>query len=435
MPIGNTFSFEPHGLKFNRVVSISFTYRDEDVPVGAAEGDVVVFVSDSPSGTFYAESGAACDIEGVQDQVAGCIETEVLAQFGDEDKNIAGVFVEHFSLRTLYNAISKEIVGCDGISGARPTLGKLDAEGFRLPILQCARPNITEMRPLDDITRIVVHSTAGSRVTGTFSGMVNNCALEPYLAGPPTRGCKGVAHYYISREGVIVQVVEDEKKAAHVLPDLNTTITNTNSIGIELFNNVGEPYDGRQITALVRLVDMLVRLHPTITRPSYPRDIATTSLFSHGEIQANRKDPTGLFRIPNKVVFFDLDKTICVEANVSMGSFCTRVLEDVSKDAVTLFDAVVAGVSAMGGDFKGLVNTQGGDAMGLAQAGAGGDITYKGREAMPVGTSHTDNLPLIVGPGETVVLPTTADYTDVLVSPGRLMVLCTMLGHQGQEDF
>jgi len=82
-------------------------------------------------------------------------------------------------------------------------------------------------------------------------------------------------------------------------------ITKANSIGIELFNNVGEPYHGQQITALIKLVDILIRIHPTIPRPSYPRDTKTTGVVTHGEIQENRKDPTGLFRLPSVVFYAD----------------------------------------------------------------------------------------------------------------------------------
>jgi len=53
--------------------------------------------------------------------------------------------------------------------------------------------------------------------------------------------------------------------------------------------------------------------------------------------------------------------------------FCERTLSGVSGQSATLFDAVVAGVSAMGGDFKGLVNTQGAMRWGWARHGPGGE--------------------------------------------------------------
>ena len=375
--IGNTFSFEPHDLKFNRVVSISFTYRDEDLFLGGDEGRVYVFVSHAAEGVFDDEGGAICSMAD-EDQPHGpdCIEAESILQFQYVKKNMVKVLVNHFSLRTLYQKISKEITGCNGDKSAHPIEDTLEAPGFRVPVLKCIRPKAgpsTNLVPrsLTDIKRIVIHSTGNTNVTRTFP---DEMACAVVVPDPPRKSkCPGFAHYYIDRSGAIVQVTEDDRIADHAIPDresflTDNLVTKANSIGIELFNNVGEPYHGQQITALINLVDVLIRKHPTIPRPSYPRDIKTTGIVTHGEIQENRKDPTGLFRLPNRVFYVDKDIAGCDGLD-----FCDLELSGVSAQSVTLFDAVVAGVSAMGGDFKGLVNTQGAMRWGWARHGPGGE--------------------------------------------------------------
>jgi hypothetical protein len=428
IPFGNTFSFEPHGLTFSKVVDITFTYRDEDLPVGADEGEVVIYRSDGTDDPFTIDGGAVCRFD--EEPGPHCIDTESFAQEGDIDKNQVSVFVNKLSERTLrvfknLQTLQDKIKGCNGSEEAQPILDDDDMvkDGFNLTILDCPRPGVAS-RPAGPITRIVLHSTSNGKPKTAFADEVI-CAIHPDR-------CPSFAHYYVGRDGTIVRIATDNLLAEHTRTSTGTvfpTVSNDNSIGIEVFNNVGEPYDGRQITALVRLVDMLIRLHPVlvdsgtgeeipnsgIARPSFPRDLVTTSLFSHQEVDpARRLDPVGTFRTSSEVWYIPPGEKKVVKS---------RPLEGGKPAAVTLFDAVVAGVSAMGGDFKGLVNTQGGDAMGLAQAGAGGEIVYKGRAAMTVGTNHTDNLPLIVGPGETVVLPTTADYTDVLISSGGVVQL------------
>jgi len=59
IPIGNTFSFEPHDLKFNRVVNVTFTYRDEDIPEGEEEGRLVVYYASSLALCVY-NDGTLC---------------------------------------------------------------------------------------------------------------------------------------------------------------------------------------------------------------------------------------------------------------------------------------------------------------------------------------------------------------------------------------
>ncbi|MBI5746848.1 MAG: N-acetylmuramoyl-L-alanine amidase [Nitrospirae bacterium] len=401
IPIGNTFSFEPHGLSFSKVAAITFTYRDEDLPPDADEGEISVYVEAS-DGLFHSEGGAICHPE----EVPGdhCIDTESTAQSNDYDNNLVDVFVNRLSHRLL--AIAGVISGCNGDPNAQPTPVTLEAEGFDLPMLRCLRPNVGTRPVTAQITKIVLHSTANTNVRRTFANEIARCAID-------RTQCPGFAHYYIDRDGSIIQVTEDANLSLHTRSNNDLDVDNDNSIGIEIFNNVGEPYDGRQITALIQLMDILIRLNPTIERPVFPREnplTSATSVFTHAEIDPDRRvDPAGIFRTSSEVWFFDQTARI----------WTTRPLPGGSPDASTLFDAAVSGVSAMERDFTGLLNTQGGDSLGLADAGRGGDISYMGgglaQTPLLVGTNHTDNNPLIVPPNAILDLAVT-DFTDIIIN-------------------
>jgi hypothetical protein len=394
--IGNAYSFEPDGLTFNKVVTISFTYRDEDVPPGASEDSIEVFIEDV-DGLFTPEGGAQCSLEDnppPEIEWEDCIPTESLPQFGDSDKNTMGVYTKHLSLRTLALTLRPEISGCNGNTRERPTLVALMEGGFSIPVLECFRSNVRNRADMLAVRRIVLHSTNEGKVRRVFSARVRDCYVKP-------SGCSAFAHFYISREGVIVQVAPENKIVPHVgiqkIP--NNVVSNSNAIGIELFNNVGEPYDGRQIAALIRLMDIMIRRYPAITRDR-------ASIFSHEEA-SYKCDPGGTFRMSDGIVT-GATTTRCVVVPLPGGSQ--------SASTPTLFDAVVAGVSAMGNNFSGLINTSGGDAYGLAQAGAGGDITYSTSTApIPVGTNPTDNHPLIV-PENTTATLAGGSFTDVIVN-------------------
>ncbi len=402
VPIGNTFSFEPHGLTFSKVATITFTYRDEYLPPGVdiMLGDLAVYI-DGPDGLLGLDGGAQC--HPLEKRGEHCVSTESFAQDIDIDNNLVTVFVNKLSRRLLYYA--GIISGCNGDPNIRPTRITLEADGFSLPILRCLRPNVTARPESANITRIVLHSTSNGNARVAFRGEVN-CAINP-------NRCQYFAHYYISRDGTIVRVTEDTDRAIHTPSNNTLGVTNDNSIGIELFNNVGEPYDGRQITTLIQLMDTLIRLHPTISRPTFPRDTASTSVFSHYEVDLRipreRFDPVGTFRTSNEIWYFN--RTEDPDDWISMP------LPGGSDQASTLFDAVVSGVSAMGGNFTGLINTSGGDSLGLANAGAGGNIYYTGEgiTPIPVETNYTDNNPLIVPQGETIEL-SGDNYTDMIIN-------------------
>jgi len=42
IPMGNTFSFEPHDLTFLKVTTITLSYQDDEIPPGADEGNILI---------------------------------------------------------------------------------------------------------------------------------------------------------------------------------------------------------------------------------------------------------------------------------------------------------------------------------------------------------------------------------------------------------
>ena len=57
VPVGNAFSFEPRGLTFSNIVTLTFTYNDKDLPRGADERNIFVYRSGF-GGVFGLDEGA-----------------------------------------------------------------------------------------------------------------------------------------------------------------------------------------------------------------------------------------------------------------------------------------------------------------------------------------------------------------------------------------
>ena len=96
------------------------------------------------------------------------------------------------------------------------------------------------------------------------------------------------SHYLVGDDGRIYQLVADRDRAWHAGGGSWGAITDLNnaSIGIEIDNDVGEPYTEAQIAALLRLLDDLC------TRLG----IARTQVIGHSDLAPTRKrDPGALF--------------------------------------------------------------------------------------------------------------------------------------------
>lgn len=92
------------------------------------------------------------------------------------------------------------------------------------------------------------------------------------------------AHYVIGRDGQVYHMLSDYLRAWHggVAKWGNTTDINSSSIGIELDNNGFEPFDLRQISSLLTLLDTLKKNH----------NIPAANFIGHSDIAPGRKvDP------------------------------------------------------------------------------------------------------------------------------------------------
>jgi len=96
------------------------------------------------------------------------------------------------------------------------------------------------------------------------------------------------AHYLISRDGVLYQLVDDDLRAWHAGPGRWGTITDVNSasIGIELDNNGSDAYPTAQIDSLLRLLTDLCARH----------GIPRVQVIGHADMApARKRDPGHLF--------------------------------------------------------------------------------------------------------------------------------------------
>jgi len=100
------------------------------------------------------------------------------------------------------------------------------------------------------------------------------------------------AHYVVSRDGRVVQMVNDYLRAQHAGLGKwgNDTDLNSSSIGIELDNNGDEPYSDAQIKSLMGLLATLKKKY----------NIPTANFIGHADIAPKRKpDPN---KFPWKVL-------------------------------------------------------------------------------------------------------------------------------------
>lgn len=134
-------------------------------------------------------------------------------------------------------------------------------------------PNFEPRRPVI----IVIHATEQGSVRQSLDT----------LRSANSKG-KVSAHYLIGDDGRIYQLVADGDRAWHAGGGSWGTIGDLNnaSIGIEIDNEVGEPYTEAQVVALLRLLDDLC------TRLNIPK----TQVIGHADLAPTRKrDPGSLF--------------------------------------------------------------------------------------------------------------------------------------------
>ncbi|MBQ5946806.1 N-acetylmuramoyl-L-alanine amidase [Massilia sp. ST3] len=419
--VGKVYSFEPHGLVFQVPVTLNLPYDPALIAPSLTEGDVAV--------GFQLPDGSIEMIGGYSDDP----EAESTAHQLDQAQNMVSVRSRSFS---VYAAITASTTAqftpaLQTLGGASVTIHQPTTGGMRLGYARyhrtCVRiqnnvaiPDSTQ-DPLPDrvkttIENIVIHSTNSGVAAHTFDKEI----------AWATSKCNGrFAHYYINRTGDIYQIVDDLEVAQHAAPK------NTPSLGIELYNNVGEPYDGRQIAALIRLIDFLAMKYKTIQLPSrdaatglLTRDPVTDSILTHNDV-SGKCDPIGTFR--SSSVLITANVTQGCQPAVPLGSQRTPNLAG-GPAGPALVDLVVDAVAALGRSAKdtGVINTSGGD--GNA-AGIGGPVKFATDPGLVATlltagelTASTANKLLFIPPGVTHhVGAGTEFFTDVIIA-GTLVV-------------
>lgn len=150
----------------------------------------------------------------------------------------------------------------------------IDAKTYR-------SPNYDNRPAGTDIHAIIMHTCEGSPPGNEQQSSI------PWLCNPSSEVS---AHYYVTRESVIYQLVDESKRAWHAGVSLLNGVwyCNDYSIGIELEHKRGAPpYPRAQYDALTWLCKRLIASY------AVPRsDIATHRLVASNAGRTDRSDPT-----------------------------------------------------------------------------------------------------------------------------------------------
>ncbi len=422
---GKIYELGPTGQTFQIPVRLTVPLV---TPAGFAAGDGSIYRIES-DGSLHMVGDASQDP----------IEAESAGQAFDPATGRLSVHLSGFS---AYGAIAvkhaanfADVVlasanGTATVTVRRPATGGLRATkpGYNAAThkVNCATQLnlVTRATTGNSVQAIVIHSTnstnSGRTIDGELGWATDNCNLF-------------LAHYYIDKDGLIYQVADDGSVTNHIGDGSNTGaqpslgIVNGNAVGIELLNNVGEPYDGRQITSLVRLADYLSEAHG-LARPV--RDPATglyarnrQSIANGGErvITHNdyngKCDPVGFLRSVGR--YFPL--------TAAQGCATpSQTIAGADPNAPALLDAVYDALGMLDRDRQhtGVVNTSGGDSYGTEAPGDGGNVRFRvdrtvvgNAVGLVVPLSSTANAPLIVGPGTPRSnLSGTQTFSDVIIA-------------------
>lgn len=166
---------------------------------------------------------------------------------------------------------------------------RLDADGWVSGVRRIASPNHDQRPPRMAVELLVIHNISlppgefgGDAVAQLFTNTLDT-TQHPYYA--QLKGLKVSAHFFIRRDGEIIQFVPCGKRAWHagVSNWRGRSRCNDFSIGIELEGDDHQPFAERQYAALARLTRRLCR--------SYPID----SIAGHSDIAPERKTDPGPF--------------------------------------------------------------------------------------------------------------------------------------------
>ncbi len=170
---------------------------------------------------------------------------------------------------------------------------KVGATGWVSGVRRIASPNCDARPHGTAIVLLVIHNI--SLPPGEFGGeaiaqlFTNTLDMEvhPYYA--QLQGLKVSAHFFIRRNGEIVQFVSCSKRAWHAGISLwqGSSGCNDFSIGVELEGSDNVPFNDQQYIALTRLTRLLQRTYPI------------RAIVGHSDIAPGRKtDPGSYFDWP-----------------------------------------------------------------------------------------------------------------------------------------
>ncbi len=155
---------------------------------------------------------------------------------------------------------------------------------------QVASPYYNQ-RPINtDISLLVIHnislppgSFGGAYVEDFFSGRLDS-KIHPFFE--QIVDLKVSAHFFIKRDGQIVQFVNVNARAWHAGKSEFEGRKNCNdfSIGIELEGTDDSDYSEQQYTQLVQVTKQIMRAHPTIT---------PDRICGHSDVAPQRKTDPG----------------------------------------------------------------------------------------------------------------------------------------------
>ncbi len=166
--------------------------------------------------------------------------------------------------RTAASAVLAVVLALAGCAGPSPQRAGIATDWVASPNRDARRANL-----------VVIHYTSDD-------------TAQRSLVTLTSRSTEVSAHYLVVRDGRIVQLVDERERAWHAGISRwgNHTDINSSSLGIELDNNGRDPFDARQIDALLRLLADIKRRH----------QIPTANFVGHADVAPRRKpDPGRLF--------------------------------------------------------------------------------------------------------------------------------------------
>ncbi len=160
-------------------------------------------------------------------------------------------------------------------------------EGWYQFVSQVASPNFDARPPQQAITLLVIHSISlppgeygGREVEQLFTNTLD-CSVHPYFE--KLKGVYVSAHFFIRRDGLVMQFVSADKRAWHAGVSSFQGLERCNdfSIGIELEGLEGECFEAAQYESLQCIAQALAEHYPL------------QAVASHRYIAPDRKNDPG----------------------------------------------------------------------------------------------------------------------------------------------